>query len=189
MACTAGDSVTGDDWAPGPEYDYTKSTAENYRDTGEPDRPFEGRFGPERATRDYTYHTRYCESRERLQDVILSRRSRHVHVHAPTPSPLPSTCGPSHPLPITRRTHATRTFTHLRLKYYMTIILASPVTHTIMHSHTDCVCLFPSFGELSLTSSQRSCSHSLYRMTPSLRLQLIHVYSLDGIQCHYRDSG
>lgn len=50
------------------DYDYSKSTAENY---GVPTREFVGDYASIRAERDYTYHVNYIEERQRWQDAVI----------------------------------------------------------------------------------------------------------------------
>ena len=58
---------------PAVEYDYTKSTAENHRETASlaSTRPFTGPFADVRRRLDQSYHGRYTLEREQLQDELL----------------------------------------------------------------------------------------------------------------------
>ena len=57
------------------DYDYTKSTEDNYCDESA---PLVGEYKDLRKGQDYTYHKHYSESRQLFQDKIITRLCKAV---------------------------------------------------------------------------------------------------------------
>lgn len=73
----------------GDDYDYTKTTAENY---GVKNENYVGDYADIRATRDYSYHSNYTPERQRWQDFAIKCCLGKTEAHA---RPwIIYTCGP-----------------------------------------------------------------------------------------------
>jgi hypothetical protein len=53
-----------------PDYDYAHSSEDNYHIQ---DAPFVGKYVHERSQLDYTYHKKYSEERQHLQDILIDQ--------------------------------------------------------------------------------------------------------------------
>ena len=82
------------EFKPPPDYDYTKSTNDNYRSTS-PEPKFYGEFQDIRRTRDYSYHVVHTKARQLWQDGVVKsvvhRTEPQVGVCSVRPYSLPVT--------------------------------------------------------------------------------------------------
>ena len=54
-----------------PDYDFSKSTSENYKWKGDGSPPFIGKYAALRQRMDYNYHSYYSAERQYIQDALL----------------------------------------------------------------------------------------------------------------------
>ena len=61
-----------------PNYDYTKSTTENYMYKGSDDPPFVGKYANLRIPMDYSYHKYYTVDRQLLHDRLIDKATHNI---------------------------------------------------------------------------------------------------------------
>lgn len=60
------------------DYDFTKSTSDNYKWKGNGNPPFVGKYAALRHRMDYNYHPHYAAERQYVQDVLIDESYHSV---------------------------------------------------------------------------------------------------------------